>query len=198
MNGKEAIIASIIGGAEQTAAGILSDARAEKDKLLEDTRNNLMRERDAQLDKAARDAEELKKRRLTLAELDSRKVILAAKQRVIDSVYYEAVTKILNMTDNVYREFMGGFVEKYAENGDTVVTSERDAKRLNETWVEGLAKKLNLRLTLADYYHHGRGGIVLEGRYCDKNLTLETLVKEIRPETEARVAKRLFDNDKNN
>lgn len=192
MDGKEAIINTIIGTAEKQAEGIVNDAIAEKDALLEKTRNELAKREREELQRA-RDAARLAvERRLTLARLDGAKLSLAAKQAVIEKVYDAAINKVLNMTDNVYREFIGGFVEKYAENGDDVMIAERDAKRLHYDWADGLSHKLNMNVTLSPKFHKGRGGVVLVGNKCDKNLTLDTLVKEVRPLTESAIAEKLF------
>lgn len=192
MEGKDAIINSIISSAERSAESIVSDAIAEKDALLERVRNDLSRKESEELERAMREAELTVERRMTIAALDSKKLALAAKQEVIDKVYDSAVAKVLNMTDNVYREFIGGFVEKYADNGDEIIIAERDVKRLHYDWAESLARKLNKNITLSSKFHKGRGGVILSGAKCDKNLTLEALVKEVRPQTESAVAQKLF------
>lgn len=192
MEGKDAIINSIISSAERNAESIVSDAIAEKDALLERVRNDLNRKESEELERAKREAELTVERRMTIAALDSKKLALAAKQEVIDKVYDSAVAKVLNMTDNVYREFIGGFVEKYADNGDEIIIAERDVKRLHYDWAESLARKLNKNITLSSKFHKGRGGVILSGAKCDKNLTLEALVKEVRPKTESGVAQKLF------
>lgn len=192
MDGKEAIINSIIQTAEKQAEGIVNDAIAEKDALLEKTRNELARKEREELERAREAAKLAVERKLTLAKLDGRKLILAAKQAVIEKVYDAAINKVLNMTDNVYREFIGGFVEKYAENGDEIMIAERDAKRLHYDWADSLSHKLNKNIMLCGKFHKGRGGVVLVGAKCDKNLTLDTLVKEVRPFTESAIAEKLF------
>lgn len=192
MEGKEAIIDSILASARDAAANIVSDAKAERDELVAATVANSEREGAERLARAQEDAAMLKSRRLKLAELDSRKVILAAKQQVIEKAYAQAETKILNMTDNVYRDFIGAIVSRYAEDGDEIVIAARDVKRLHYDWVDGLNKKLHMNLTLSDRYHNGRGGVILTNARYDKNLTVEMLVAETRTQTEGEVAARLF------
>ena len=148
MEGKEAIIDSILASARDAAANIESDAKAERDELVAATVATAERAGAERLSCAQVDAAMLKSRRLKLAELDSRKVILAAKQQVIEKAYAQAETKILNMTDNVYRDFIGAIVSRYAEDGDEIVIAARDVKRLHYDWVDGLNKKLHMNLTL--------------------------------------------------
>ena len=192
MDGKEAIINSIISEAEKKAEGIVNDALAEKDALLQQTRNSLERERQQRIRAAKEQAERAAERKLTLAALDGRKQLLAAKQAVIDKVYEAAIIKMLNMTDNVYREFIGELVKRYADDGDEIMISERDAKRLNYDWATSLGAAIGKDLTLSGRQHKGKGGIVLVGYKCDKNLTFETIVKQLRSSTEGEIAARLF------
>ena len=192
MDGKEAIINSIISEAEKKAEGIVNDALAEKDALLQQTRNSLEKERQQRIRAAKEQAERAAERKLTLAALDGRKQLLAAKQAVIDKVYEAAIIKMLNMTDNVYREFIGELVKRYADDGDEIMISERDAKRLNYDWATSRGAAIGKDLTLSGRQHKGKGGIVLVGYKCDKNLTFETIVKQLRSSTEGEIAARLF------
>ena len=57
MDGKEAIINSIISEAEKKAEGIVNDALAEKDALLQQTRNSLEKERQQRIRAAKEQAE---------------------------------------------------------------------------------------------------------------------------------------------
>lgn len=195
--GVEEIVSSIKNKAELTAKNIIESAEAEKQAVIDSARIDMKKKKEESLLKAKQDGENVISRRLTLANLDSRKMILSSKQKLIDNVYYLLVTKLLNMTDNIYREYIGEMVCKYAENGDTIQTSERDSRRLNEEWVKGLAKKTGLILHLSNEYHSDRGGIMLLNLNYDKNLTFSTMVKDLRSQYEGKVAKKLFDNGSN-
>lgn len=192
MEGKDAIINSIIATAESKAQAIVADAIAEKDSLLEMTRNRLEQRERETLAHAEEEARKTVERKVTLAELDRRKLLLKAKQALIDKVYDAAIAKTLNMTDNVYRDFIGGLVTRYADDGDEVMVSERDVRRLPYDWATKLGESIGKDLSLSGKHHDARGGVVLVGYKCDKNLTLDTLVKQIRPETEAEIAEKLF------
>ena len=192
MSGKEAIIDSIISSAENSAAALLSQANNERKELLEKNRLEEERKKAEILDKAREEAALSVSRKVSVAQLEKSKTLLAAKQELLSRVYEESVTKILNMTDNIYREFIGGFIDAYAEDGDVVSVSERDAKRLNKEWLDAAAEKKGISLTLSDKSHDGRGGIVLSGKNCDKNLVLDTMASNIKGKTEAKVSDILF------
>lgn len=192
MEGKEAIIGAILSSARDAAANMISDAESERAELFARVDSEADTARSEAIEKAESDAVMLKSRRRKLAELDARKILLAAKRQVIEKAYAQAVTKILNMTDNVYRDFIGGLVSCYAEDGDEIIISERDVKRLHYDWAEELSKKRNMNLSLSHKFHAGRGGVILTNERYDKNLTLERLVEETRSVTETAVTEKLF------
>lgn len=192
MDGKEAIINSIISDAESRAAALVSQADNDRKESLEKSRAELERKKKEAVEAAQRDAALTVERRVSVAQLERSKTLLAAKQELLSRVYDEAITKILNMTDNIYREFTDGIIERYAENGDRVVIAERDAKRLNGEWLEKTAARLKISLTLSEEYHGGRGGIILSGKKCDKNLVLDVLANTVKGATEAKVSEKLF------
>ncbi|MCI8413139.1 MAG: hypothetical protein HFE47_03475 [Clostridia bacterium] len=192
MEGKEAIIADIIEKAEIAAAALTADAREEYNETVERVRADESRRQSEAVAAARESAQALLARRQTLCALETRKAELAAKQKVIDAAYEEAAHKILNMTDHIYREFVGNMVEKYADDGDEIVVAERDCKRLHDEWLTAIARKTGKNLAFSNRTHSGRGGVILVGKSCDKNLTLETLLGSLREDSLAGVATRLF------
>lgn len=192
MDGKEAIVAGIIASAESNAASMINGASAERDKALESTRLDWERKAASAKQRAEAEAQQLISRRMTLAVLDERKTVLAAKQKMISEVYSAAISKLMNMTDHFYREFIGSLISTCADDGDRIMVCEKDAKRLNAEWAEKLGKKLGKQLSISDEYHRGRGGVILCGKNCDKNLTLDVIMEQKRQTTESAVAKRLF------
>ena len=192
MDGREAIIADIIEKANSAAQALISDAQTERAEALERAGREENKKREEALAEAHEAAEAVLSRRATLSSLDARKTMLAVKQQLIDAAFEEATRKILNMTDHIYREFIGGFIEKYADDGDRVIIAERDEKRLREDWLDSLCAKTGKRIALSDERHRGKGGIILSGKISDKNLTLETLMASLREKYLSDVAKRLF------
>ena len=192
MDGKEAIVSDIVEKANQTAENITAEARTRRDETMDKLKAELARKREQALTNARKDADDIVARRRTLSNLEARKTELAAKQRVLDAAFEEASKKILNMTDHIYREFIGGFIEKYADDGDSVCIAACDEKRLSNEWLQTLSKKCGKTLTLAPEKHAASGGVILRGKTCDKNFTLETLFRDLREKALSGVAKRLF------
>ena len=93
MEGKEAIIARIIGDAEKRAQTILSDAEKTVAESLSDAKEWAEEYRSARLKHLKEEAEEVVSRRKTVAELDCRKAMLAAKRETLDAVFARALEK---------------------------------------------------------------------------------------------------------
>lgn len=192
MNGQEAIIAEILQTAEKSAAALLDAARAEKEATLRAVRDEEEHKQNAALDEARQNAAAILARGKTLNGLQARKTTLAAKQRMIDEAFAEAVRKMHNMTDHIYRDYIGALIKEYADDGDSVIVAACDKKRLHAEWLQSVSEKCGKKLTLSEKTHGGEGGVILSGDVCDKNLTLETLFADLKEKYLSAVAKRLF------
>lgn len=191
MSGKEVITNKIISSASESAEAMLSDTRvkceAERKALLED----LAAQEQQLKSKLLTEADEIEKRRLTLAELDGRKAALGVKQKLIGETY-DAITEKLLSDDKKYFTFIEKLIVDYAEDGDEVVLSKSDKDRFDKAWIAKISAKINKKLVLSTSNHDDKGGIVLSGKNSDKNLTLTSVLKNYRAETESRVAEILF------
>lgn len=192
MDGKEAIISNILQNAQAQASAILKRANDEKAEQMQTTRVYCEKIRNDSIEKADRDSLLLIDRRKSASCLEKGKSILFAKQQVLDNIYKEAIQKILNMTDNIYRDFIGALIKKYAENQDVVMICERDSKRLHSQWLEKISEEIKMVLTLSSDFHSHRGGVILASQRYDKNLTLDVLINEMRAEYDLKLVKTLF------
>jgi len=190
MSGKEKIIVTILDEAKAEAEKIMLEA----DKKIADIRSadeKFAREAEAKKneDIAANDLAILSRSRLT-AELDVRKAVLQKKQEKLSEAFKKAKEAIFS-SDEAYIAFIGGVIEQYAEDGDEVVVCKADEKRITAALVKKCAEKKAISLT---YRADGGffGGIILEGKNCDKNMTLDTIVGEYKKNNENRIADILF------
>ena len=138
MEGKE-IAEAILNEARQKAASLISEAEEKKRLSLKEAESVLAAKKEAVLKEAQKEAEQTVRRREMLARLDAQKTILSVKQQLIERVYSEAAGRVVNMTDNLYREFIQALIKEYAENGDEIMIAKQDAKRLNYDWLQGFA-----------------------------------------------------------
>lgn len=190
MTGKELIISNILGAAEQSAAGVAEDI-AERAREAEAKLDAEMAEYSARaLADARQNADDLVKHRLTLAGLESRKAVLAAKQRVIDHAFRLAAQQIAEGKD--YPKFIATLLQKHAEDGDTVVIRERDKGVITEALIRDAAAKSGIKLTLSKTYGAFSGGVILSNQNYDKNLTLDTMLGDVRADVMPQLSELLF------
>lgn len=183
---------------ENIIANILSAAEAEKEETLKAAREKaeaIGREDDAYCDalraKTAADAERDEKtaieRSVTVGGMDVRKMLLAEKQEKISEVFRLAEGKILGMADADYERFILSLVSQHAEDGDTVVLAASDAGRVSAGAVVAAAAAKGAAVTCradGDF----SGGVMLEGKVYDKNLTLRMILREYREKNEPKIA----------
>ena len=164
--------------AEAVKAEILKEAQVEADELLRGYE-----------EKAKNDAEVLVSRRQSVADLDARKMKLAAKQTVIDECYDTAVERILGLPNAEYVKFICRQLGSFQQEGGEVLLNQADRDRIGadlENMFKGTALKLSDEI--ADI----KGGCILRRGNISYNASLEKLLSSVREELTAEVAGILF------
>ena len=178
---KQELIDKIVGDAEERAKVILSEAEAKADALLAaaEEERAALKESARKMADAARP--ETVKRRRSMAELEGRKLVLAEKQALIAESYRKALD-VLRKSDR-YEALLTAMILSAAETGDGVIFAASDFDRVNrKKVVDDANKKSGLGLVLLEEKGDFNGGIVLRGKSCDKNLTLEVELESVRAE----------------
>lgn len=187
MNGKESIIQRILSDADAKCNEIVASAEAQAERIIlaaEQKSAADARELDA---RATAQADEIIRNKLAASRLSARKYKLNAKQKLIAECYQAALDSLYNAPAAKRAEFIGKLIERYAEEGETVLVSERDAEFVTQKYLDGFGKKLTLGSERID-----RGGVVLVGEGYQKDVSLDKLVQYSRLETEAKVSAALF------
>ena len=112
MEGKEAIVGKILSDAQQKADAIVAEAERAANESLAEWRRALERE-----------STEVVARRETVASLDNRKAMLAAKRAVIDEVLARALASACALPKERYCSLVERLLEEYAQEGDAVTLS---------------------------------------------------------------------------
>ncbi len=196
--GADRIVRRVLDDAHARAESIKTEA-AEKAKSVEaEARQRATRKEEYILEQARKGAAEQKGRIVGVAQLETRKDLLAAKQEMIGEAFQKALTELLNLNDKSYftviRDLLLGMVETGSE---TVVFSERDKKRIpDEFWKEvnealvSLGKKGELKLS--EETKDIQGGFILQAGGVEMNCSFESLLEMKRDELEPEVADMLF------
>lgn len=196
MNGIEKITQRIDADAQAEIDQILSgaaDAAAQLTARYQEQADKETAELAAKNEKAAAEREE---RLVSVAQMEARKVILGAKQEMVERAFDQALNTLCTLPDDQYTKTAAQLLQLAAPDGKgAVVFSENDRKRIGEAAV-AMANELlgGGKLTLSAETRNLRGGFILVSGSVEVNCTFETLVRLQKGEIAGEVAKRLFPN----
>lgn len=179
---------------------IISDGNAEAEKILldaEEYSSNVISAAEAaaeeyisaQRELAKKAASELASGKDTLAALEEKKILLTAKQEIVETVYQRAAAKLCKTEKGDYLKIVDRLVSRYAEKGDKIIISVAAPFSAEEAEALESAVKLGLKAEKTGSFD---GGIVLCGKAVDKDLTFKSLVEAVRENTESETAEELF------
>lgn len=188
---KEAIIAKIISDAQLKAKSTIKEANIKAASILANSTEQSSILQDESLKEIDFLVADIARRGKTVAELDSKKIMLAAKVSLLDTAFDMALVKVKNLDKKAYIKLIKGMLEN-AEDGDTVIISEIEKAIVTKKLIDDIAKDRGISLSLAKDFGDFKGGIVLENNGIAKNLTFEVEINMLRDAIEADIAKELF------
>lgn len=196
MDGQQKIIDKILSDAKHDAGEMLSEALKKAEALVAAKQAEADAEYDLSVEEARKAGEEVVRRRLTVADLEVKKLLLSAKKQAVDEAFEESLKKLLALPKEEYAALVGSMIASAADDGDVVVISENDKNVLTKAVFDKISAKIGKKLTLSDTFGNFRGGVMLLGKGVDKNLTFESELALLRDEVEPEVAKIMFSNGK--
>ena len=131
---------------------------------------------------------------MSTAQMEARKVGLAAKQEMVEKAYDLALEKLCSMPDEQYVKTVADLLVQAAPNGrGAVIFAPAEKKRIGEAAVRAANAQLNGgKLTLSEETRPLKGGFILSDGKVEVNCSFDTLVRLQKTETAGEVAKRLF------
>ena len=196
MDGQQKIIDKILSDAKHDAGEMLSEAWKKAEALVAAKQSEADAEYDLSVEEARKAGEEVVRRRLTVADLEVKKLLLSAKKQAVDEAFEESLKKLLALPKEEYTVLVGSMIASAADDGDVVVISENDKNVLTKAVFDKISAKIGKKLTLSDTFGNFKGGVMLLGKGVDKNLTFESELALLRDEVEPEVAKIMFSNGK--
>ena len=196
MDGQQKIIDKILSDATHDAGEMLSEAVKKAEALVAAKQAEADAEYDLSVEEARKAGEEVVRRRLTVADLEVKKLLLSAKKQAVDEAFEESLKKLLALPKEEYTALVESMIAFAADDGDVVVISENDKNVLTKAVFDKISAKIGKKLTLSDTFGNFRGGVMLLGKGVDKNLTFESELALLRDEVEPEVAKIMFSNGK--
>ena len=223
MDGIEKITGRIAADTEAEIASIQAEARRQADEITARYEAQAKREAEEIAARGRRSAEERQARLASVAQLDARKLELAAKQEVLSEAFEQALEKLCALPEEEYIQLLTGMVLQAVSTGrEQLVFSPRDRSRIGKQVVVAaneapelpdaitdskvgafLGKVVNSAaaqitgtglLTLSEETRPIRGGFILVDGPVEVNCSFETLVRLQREKLENQAAELLFGN----
>lgn len=194
MNGIETITARILEDARAQAEEIAAKAKAEADALRAQARAQGQVKADAILEKGRQDAEQRRQRQGSVTQLEARKLVLEAKQQMVDKAFSGALETLSGYSGQQAVELLAKLAASASTTGnEEVLLRAQDQQSIGQQVVDRANQILGGgKLKLAQETRPMAGGVVLRSGPVETNCTFETLVQLRRQELSAPVAKLLF------
>ena len=194
MKGTEKIIAHIQADADAQAAEILAQAEARSAAIREDYEQKAKQAYAERIRAGVKENQDRLDSMERLANMESRKAILALKQDMVAKSFDRAVDQLVALPEAQYIALLAKLAVKASVTGDEeIVLNARDKKAVGEKLVKAANEKLGGgQLRLAKDTGNFKGGLILRRGSIEANCTAELLVELCRGEMSAEIADMLF------
>ena len=221
MDGLEKITARISADADAEIQAIRDKAQAQAEELLAQARAQAEKEKGELLARGRRSAEERKARLISAAQMEGRKMSLAAKQEVLDEAFRQALEEMCSLPEEQYIQLQASSTGR-----EQLIFSPKDRTRIgkavvmvaNDALVKQVAPELpdaitdskvgaflgkvvnsaaaqitgTGLLTLSEETRPIRGGFIMVDGPVEVNCAFEAMVRAQREQLEKPVAEILF------
>ncbi len=189
MNGKDVIIERILKDAQDAALLIRQRAQSAYDEALNAAKKKADEMVKACKEEVAFDKEETLRRRKVVASLDGKKVALSARTKAVDEVFLRVLSHLNNMEKSAYKAFIDKLLVENAQQKDCVILAKNSPLSVDDVLMLSVSKERQLSARKDGNFN---GGIVLESKDLDLNLSFEALVSVCKEANQTKVAEELF------
>jgi V/A-type H+/Na+-transporting ATPase subunit E len=198
MTGLEKILKAIEEEAKSSADAYLAQAKQEADEITEAARKEAEKKCAEIAAKSETDIKAVLSRAESAAALQEKKIILEAKQQMINEVITSARNSLTNLSDSEYVEVILRMVQKYADQKPgQILFSAADRMRLPGDFTASLAKALTGKsgasLTISNETANINGGFVLKYGEVEENCSFDALFSAAKEELQDKVNSVLFE-----
>lgn len=197
MTGLEKIRKAIEDDANSAAAGIIAQAEKEAAEIMEASKKEAEKKCSEIALKAENDVKAEYSRAESGASLLERKILLDAKQQLINDVIMKARSYLSNLSDEEYLDVLLRLIKKNAHNKQgTIRLSKEDRNRLPKNLdiliKNALSDKEGAALMISDEGANINGGFILIYGDIEENCTFDALFNAARDELQDKVYQLLF------
>ncbi|MBS4008647.1 MAG: hypothetical protein KGZ45_09530 [Clostridium sp.] len=198
MSGANKLKEKILAEAGSQAADVLADARQKSSEILARGEGEAAAKKVSLLEQAAVQAGERRSRAQTIAELDARKAILAAKGKLIEDTFQQALTRLSLLDQKAYQDILFNMLLAAAQTGaEEVIVSQSDRARFTPEFLARVNQALTQqgkkgKLTLSAETSEMQGGFILRSGDVEINNSFDSILGIQRDQLEPEVAAILF------
>lgn len=187
----ENITQKILSEAKESAAAAVAEAQKQGQEMIAKAQTDAAELAKRAQQQAQTEHDVILQRRVSVAELEARKMRLAAKQEVIARSFDEAVERLANLNESEYIAFLADGIGEVAQDGSEVLLNERDHKAVGKK-VIALVRAMGKDVSLSDEIIRAKGGFILRCGAVELNATVETMIGAVREEVTPEVVQALF------
>ncbi|MDR2528525.1 MAG: V-type ATP synthase subunit E [Synergistaceae bacterium] len=140
----------------------------------------------------SREEPEIFRRREIVAGLDSNKLELGMKQRLIGEAFEGALRALTDLPQEKYLSFVKALLEKAVVTGEEELLVGKGERYIDGAWLDSYNASHQTRLSFSGDRLPISGGFLLKNGKININCSWDMLIGAIRPEIEPDVVKRLF------
>ncbi|MFW0861710.1 MAG: V-type ATP synthase subunit E [Dethiobacter sp.] len=198
MSGANKLKEKILAEARSQAADVLADARLKSSEILARSEREAAVKKVSLLEQAAVHAGERRSRAQTIAELDARKAILAAKGSMIEDVLKQALKRLGLLEAKAYQEILFSMLLAASQTGtEEVIVSQSDRARFTPEFLTRVNQALTQQgkkgnLTFSVETSEMYGGFILRNGDVETNNSFDSILGIQRDQLEPEVAAILF------
>lgn len=198
MPGATKLIDRIISEARDQAEQVLAEARQRAAEIIDKARQDAEARKEEILAAACRQADDRRRRILTIADMDARKETLVAKVDMIEDTFAQALERLQKMDNDAYREMIMPMLVAAAVTGtEEIVVSPADRERYTPEFLAKVNEALKKEgkqgsLTLSAETREMSGGFILRSGDVEINNSFDSILRMQRDQLEPEVAAILF------
>lgn len=198
MTGIEKLTERIAQDSDQETKAVLDRGRAQAEEILNGYQALSEAEYAEAIEQGRKNAAERIERMGSVAQLDGRKMRLAAKQEMLTRAFAQAREKLLNLPDDEYSALLAKLAVQGSVTGkEALVLSVKDRPRFGKKVVvaanEALAQSgRTAELTLSEESRDFEGGLYVQADKVETNCTFDTILRMLRETMVGQVAEILF------
>lgn len=194
MTGIEKITGRINADAQAEIDVVLAEAQSRADEIQAKYEAQARQEYETLTRRGTAAAQEREKNLHSSAQMEARKMTLAAKQEMLDKAFRQALRKLCGLDDESMTALLSKLAQRASVTGEEEVILNAGVKnRLGTAVVKRANTEGGLHLTLSEEEGAFDGGVLLKNGAVEINGTFDTLVRLVRGEIAGEVAKVLFE-----